>query len=163
MIVKPQEEHAWLERFVGEWSSECEATPTPGQPGQVSRGVFSGRMLGGLWLLGEGHGDGAQDEAWGSLLTLGYDPEARRYVGSFIGSRMSHHWVYTGQREGDRLALVTHGPSLDGQGMSAYQDVVELLEPDHWVMKSSVQGAEGSWHTFMTAHFHQGEGSGPAA
>jgi len=28
------------------------------------------------------------------MMTLGYDPQKKRYLGTWIGSMMSHLWVY---------------------------------------------------------------------
>ncbi len=35
-------------------------------------------------------------------MTLGYNPDTKRYLGTWIGSMMTHMWVYDGVIEGRR-------------------------------------------------------------
>ena len=39
MNAEPQKEHQWLQRLVGEWTYENEATMSPDQPAEVCRGT----------------------------------------------------------------------------------------------------------------------------
>ena len=47
-------------------------------------------------------------------MTLGYDPVQKRFVGTFIGSMMTHMWIYNGTLDaaGKVLTLDTEGPGL---------------------------------------------------
>ena len=67
MNTEPQKEHGWLQKLVGEWTSEAEATMEPGKPPETFRGTESVRSLGGLWVLAEGQGEmpggGTADDA----------------------------------------------------------------------------------------------------
>ncbi len=57
MKPEPQKEHEWLQRFVGEWTFEGEATMEPGKPPAKFSGTESVRSLGGFWILAEGQGE----------------------------------------------------------------------------------------------------------
>src|SRR5687767_5350132 len=74
----PVKEHAWLQQLVGEWESEMEVFMVPGQPAVKGKGSEVVRMLGGFWLVGEGKGE-MMGMKMSSLLTLGYDPEKKKY------------------------------------------------------------------------------------
>ena len=54
MHAKPQKEHKWLEKLVGEWTSVAEMSMSPGEPPMKFNGTETVRPLGGLWILGEG-------------------------------------------------------------------------------------------------------------
>src|SRR6266542_7081305 len=97
MKTEPQKEHQWLQKLVGEWTFEAEATMGPGKPTERAEGTESVRSLGGLWFLAEGQGEMPGGGAATTLMTLGYDPQKKRYVGAWIGSMMTHLWVYDGE------------------------------------------------------------------
>jgi len=91
-------------------------------------------------------------------MTLGYDPQKKRYVGTFIGSMMTHLWVYDGALDAAErvLTLDAEGPSMAAEGkMAKYQDVIELKSDDHRMLTSHVLGDDGTWHQFMTANYRR--------
>ena len=155
MKAEPQKEHHWLEKFLGEWTSEMDATMGPDKPPEKFRGTESVRSIGGLWVACEGQPNGGGAT---TIMTLGYDPAKRRYVGTVIGSMMTHMWVYEGELDetGKVLTLSTEGPSIAGDGkMAKYRDVIEWRGDDHRVLTSHFQDGEGKWHAFMEAHYRR--------
>ena len=89
-MLPPVKQHEWLQQFVGEWNVEVEVTTEPGKPPIRGKGTESTRMLGGFWVVAEGEGE--MDGTPGtirSLLTLGYDSNAKKYVGTWIDSMNS--------------------------------------------------------------------------
>ncbi|HSJ14404.1 MAG TPA: DUF1579 domain-containing protein [Longimicrobiales bacterium] len=152
----PQEEHRWLERLAGDWNYEAEAIE-PGKPPQRSTGSESVRTLGGLWYIAEGQGEMPGGGAATTIMTLGYDPATGRYVGSWVGSMMTHMWVYDGVLTADGLLeLHAEGPTFDGSGnVARYKDVIEFRSDDHRLLTSHVQGSDGEWQQFMTAHYRR--------
>lgn len=156
MNAEPQKEHRWLESLVGEWTFETEPT------GQEQPATFAGsesvRSLGGLWIVGQGQGEMPGGGAANTMITLGFDPDRKRFVGSWVGSMMTNMWVYEGELDasGKVLTLSTTGPAFDGSGeTSKYQDVITVRDADHRTLTSRVQGADGKWTEFMTAHYRR--------
>ena len=157
-MAEPQKEHQWLQKLVGEWTSEADATMEPGKPPEKFQGAESVRSLGGLWILAEGRGEMPGGGAMTTLMTLGYDPQQQRYVGTFIGSMMTHLWVYEGTLDaaGKVLTLETEGPHMASEGkMAKYRDVIEFKGEDHRVLTSHLLGEDGKWQPFMTAHYRR--------
>ena len=153
---QPVEEHLWLQRLTGDWTYSSEAFMGPDQPPVVSSGKERFRTLGGLWYVGESQGKMPGGGDCTMMITLGYDPQKKRYVGSWIGSMMTQFWVYDGFVEGDTLHLEADGPSFSGDGTTAkYRDSMEFLTDDHRVLRSGVQLPDGSWNIFMTAHYRR--------
>ena len=116
------------------------------------------RSLGGLWVLCEGRGEMPGGGAATTIMTLGYDPVKKRFVGTFIASMMTHLWLYEGELDpaGNVLTLDTEGPSFTAEGkMAKYKDVIELKSDDHRVLTSSFLGDDGKWHEFMTANYRR--------
>ena len=156
--IQPQKEHAWLQQLVGEWTYEGECLMEPDQPPMKSMGTESVRSVGGLWVIGEGQGEMPGGGSATMIITLGFDPTKGRFVGTFIGSIMTNLWIYDGRLDAAErvLTLDADGPSFTDPGVTAkYRDVVELVSPDHRVLRSSVLGDGGEWHEFMTAHYRR--------
>ena len=158
MFAKPQKEHDWLQQLVGNWTSEMDCAMGPDQPRQKSKGRESVRSLGGLWTLGEGEGEMPDGTTGKTLITLGFDPVKGRFVGSFVGSMMTHQWIYDGSLDesGTILTLDTEGPSMAGDGtMMPYRDVVTIAAPGHRILSSYTPDGNGGWTEFMTAHYRR--------
>lgn len=161
MFGEPQAEHRWLQRLVGEWIYLVEVTPEPGKPPmEPATGTETVRPFGDLWILGEGQGGMCGLEGtMQSLLTLGYDPQTGRFVGTFVGSFMTHLWVYANGAldAAERvLTLESEGPSMAGDGsLAKYRDIVTLESDDKHVLTSQVLNEHGQWHQFMTMTFRR--------
>ena len=154
----PQKEHEWLGRLVGEWTYENESDMGPDKPKMKFRGTETVRSLGGLWILGEGQGDMPGGGCANMIITLGFDPRTSRFVGTWVGSMMTHLWVYDGTLDaaGRVLTLNAEGPSFVSEGkMAKYQDVITMIADDHRTLTSRTQGEDGTWHEFMRAHYRR--------
>lgn len=68
-----QNEHRWLEKWVGLWSYELEASSEPGKPPQKMAGTELVRSLGGLWIIAEAHSEPTASRVDNSVMTLGFD------------------------------------------------------------------------------------------
>lgn len=158
MPAQPQKEHQWLQKLVGEWTYETEAMMGPDQPPVKSTGTETVRSLGGLWFLAEGQGEMPCGGAATTLMTLGYDPQKQRYVGTWIGSMMTHLWIYDGELDASETALTLNsdGPAMTGEEkLGKYKDVIEFKSNDHRVLTSHMLKDDGQWQHFMTAHYRR--------
>ncbi|MET3889769.1 hypothetical protein ABIE41_000845 [Bosea sp. OAE506] len=158
MFAKPQKEHDWLQQLVGEWTSEMDCAMGPDQPRSKSKGRETVRSLGGLWTLCEGEGEMPDGSTGKTLLTLGFDPVKGRFVGSWIGSMMTHLWIYDGalDESGKVLTLESSGPNVMGDGaIIPYRDVITIVAPDHRMLTSYTPDGSGGWAEFMTAHYRR--------
>jgi hypothetical protein len=158
MKAEPQREHQWLQKLVGEWTFEGEMTMAPGKPPEKFTGTESVRSLGGLWILAEGQSQMPDGNPATMIMTLGYDPQKKRFVGTFIGSMMTHLWLYDGGLDAAEkvLSLNTEGPDMSAEGkMTPFRDVIEFRSDDHRVLRSHMLGDDGKWHEVMTAHYRR--------
>lgn len=156
-MEKPTKEHAWLEQLAGEWEADFEASMGPGQPGMKGKGSEKSSMLGGFWYLAEGEAN-MGGMAVKSRLTLGYDPEKKKYIGTWVDSISHQLWKYEGTVDatGKKLTLDTEGPNMMTPGKTAkYQETIEVKGPDHKVFTSSILGEDGKWFTFMKADYRR--------
>lgn len=155
---EPQKQHQWLQKFVGEWTYETEVTMGSDQPPEKATGTEHVRSIGGLWVLAEGQGEMPGCGHATTLVTLGYDPQQQRYVGTWIGSMMTYLWQYEGELNADETMLTLHseGPAMTGDGkMAKYKDVIEFKSDDHRIMTSHALSDDGQWHHFMTVNYQR--------
>jgi hypothetical protein len=156
--IEPQEQHRWLQKLVGEWSYETQAPGKPGEAPAKMTGTERVRSLGDLWIVAEGESQMPDGSPATTLMTLGYDPQTRRVVGTWVGSMMPHMWVYDAELDpaGKVLALNSEGPSMKDDGtISRYQDVIEFKSDDHRIFTARVQGTDGQWQSFMTMDYRR--------
>jgi hypothetical protein len=151
-LQQPTKEHELLKRFVGEWESTAEAVAGPGIPAMTCKGRNSAKMLGGFWVVIENETDmmGMKIIA---LQTIGYDPEKKKYVATWIDSMFNHKWDYTGTVDaaGKKLTCEAEGPNFMAAGkLTKFRDTYEFKSADHIEAISSMQGEDGKWVTFMT-------------
>jgi len=158
MNAEPQKEHQWLQKLVGEWTFEGECNMGPDQAPVKSTGSESVRSIGGLWVLCEGQGEMPGGGPCTTMMTIGYDPQKKRYAGTWIGSMMTNLWVYDGSLDaaGKVLTLSTEGPDMAAEGKTAkYKDVIEFKSDDHRTLTSHMMGQDGKWQHFMTANYRR--------
>jgi hypothetical protein len=159
MQAKPVKQHKWLQQLVGNWVYETEMSMKPGDPPKKFKGKESVSSMGGLWVMAAGSGEMPGGGKATMLMTIGYDPAKKKFVGSWVGSMMHNMWVYEGVLKGKVLTLSTVGPSWtkDGKvqkGKTAnYRDVITMVGKNKRLLSSFVQGAGGKWTPMMTAHY----------
>lgn len=154
-MPKPQKEHQWLEQLAGDWTAVIEASMGPDQPPMKCEGTQSAKMVGGRWLIADGEGE-MMGQQMTSVLTLGYNPAKKKYVGTFISSCANDLWTYEGtvSDDGKKLMLETEGPNMMSPGeTSKYRETIEITDKDRYVFTSAMEGPDGKWTTFMTAKY----------
>lgn len=154
MKAEPQPEHRWLEQLLGEWSVTSDMEPDSGGIEWVERV----RSLHGLWVVAEGSGEMPGGGAATTLMTLGYDPRRQCYVGTWVGSMMTHLWVYEGNLDdsGKVLTLDCEGLDFETEGrMTRYQDIITIKSPDHRLLTARMLAADGSWKQIMQADYRR--------
>ncbi len=154
MHSKPQHEHRWLRQLVGDWKFEGGSSSSDDR----TEGTETVRPIGDLWVAGEARGSMPGGGDAEMIITLGFDPQKNRFVGTWIGSMMTHLWIYDGTLDaaGKVLTLDTEGPDFSGgTKMVKYQDMIEFISDDHRTLSSRLRGEDGNWHQFMTAHYHR--------
>ena len=151
----PTKESEWLKPFVGEWEVEMESLAVAGMPAMKCKGTFSARAIGNQWIVADSVADpgGVKMVA---VLTVGYDPAKKKYVGSWVDSMQTHMWIYEGtvSEDGKTISLLADGPGFADPAKTAkYKDAWEFKSKDHLVLTASVLGDDGKWTTFMTANY----------
>lgn len=161
MHSTPQKEHQWLEQLVGDWIITSEG-PGPDGETQSVEWTESVRSLHGIWVVAEGGGEMPDGSVGTMIMTLGYDPARQRYVGTWIGSMMTHLWVYEGTLDdtGKVLTLDTEGPDFATEGktggkLARYRDIITIEDADNRVLSAEMLAEHGSWNPIMSARYRR--------
>lgn len=152
MVTPPTKEHQWLQKFVGEWTTESKAEFGAGQPPMQCTGSLSSRSLGEHWVLNEIKGDWVGTPMLG-VQTIGYDAAKKKYVGTWVDNSNSMMWHYVGEVDstGKVLTLEADGPNFADPGKTTkFQDIYEFKSDDEMIMTSKMLGTDGKWVSFMT-------------
>ncbi len=161
MHEEPSPRHAWLQNLIGEWTFTGAATiDEKGEPaeGTACNGVERVRAFGDLWVIGEGEMPAGEGEPMRYRMTLGYDPRTDRFRGSWLGTMMSHMFVYEGELDTSErvLPLHTKGPAFDDPTkMTEYRDIIELADDGTRTLSSECPGPDGAWVRFMRAEYRR--------
>ena len=151
-----ENEHKWLQRLVGSWKFEGEFSMAPDQPAIKNIGTEVVEALGELWTIGHLSGQMPGGEISHSIMTLGYDTQQKRFVGTFVASMMTHLWIYEGalNHSANTLVLDCEGPSFAEEGkLARYQDIIEFVDQDHRIFRSQYMGPDGQWVPFMKSTY----------
>jgi hypothetical protein len=146
--------HDFLQKLVGQWENDSEVITDPSQPAMKFKGTETGRAIGDSWVMLEIKTDSPIGATTG-ILTVGYDSEKKKIVGTWIDSASSYLWTYEGSLDaaGKVLTLDTEGPSPMTPGKRAkFQERIEFKDKDQRTFTSSVQGEKGEWTTFVTVN-----------
>jgi len=149
-------EHEWLAQFVGEWEGGGDAPGPDG--GTVTWSVReTGRMIGDAWLQFDARGEMPGGGPSHTIMTLGYDPAKGRFVGTFVGSMMTHLWVYSGTLDASKkvLTLEAEGPDFSNPGkILLYRDIITKVSDTERRLESHARGDDGTWGPiFMRADY----------
>jgi len=156
--AEPKPQHDWLRRLVGEWTYETEMVEQGSMSAEKCVGTEQVRPLGEIWVVADGEGSTPGGVIGASQITLGFDPQSGRFVGTFIGSLMTHLWVCDGELDAAErvLTLQSTGPSFEVEGQLAqYRDVVEVHSDDYRTLTAYVLGQDGDWHQMMRSHYRR--------
>ena len=156
MDAQPQKQHQWLDKFVGEWTWESECNLGTEQAPTKTIGTEVVRSLGGLWIIAEGV-SGADGNSGKTIMTLGFDSQSDRFVGTFICSMMTYLWPYNGSLDAAEkvLTLDSEGPNFSQGAIAPYKDIIEFVSNDHRILTSQILMDDGTWNHFMTTHYYR--------
>lgn len=154
---RPSRDHEWLQQLVGEWDVRFKMYTHPDQPPAEPAGADSVRALGDYWIVAETT-TMMMGAPYRGILSLGYNPQTKRFNGTWIDSMGGHLWVYQGTLNdaGDTLTLETEGPSLQGPDKTArYREVIQITGKDSRSFTSSTETQDGAWTTILTAEYRR--------
>jgi hypothetical protein len=154
---QPQEQHEWLQQFIGEWTTTSKSVAGDGQPQVEGKGSVRSEKLGEMWVINHMTAEMGPTSVK-AILTLGYDSTKKKFVGTWVDSMMGHLWVYDGELDetGKKLMLTAEGPNfMTGSGTAKYRDNYEFKSADLVAITSEALNEDGEWVTYMTGEMRR--------
>jgi hypothetical protein len=96
-------------------------------------------------------------QPYSAVITLGYDPEKQKYVGTWVDSVTGYLWHYTGEVDAsaNTLTLESKGPCPTRPGLANFKEVIEIKDADNRTVTSSKQEDDSSWTKIMTVTYRR--------
>jgi hypothetical protein len=154
---EPAKRREWLKQLVGEWDLQCKMYIQPDQPPAESAGTDSVRALGEHWVVAEAKST-MMGAPFNGILSLGYDPQEKRFHGTWIDSMGGHLWVYKGTLNdaGDTLTLETEGPCMQDLSKTArYKEIIQVTGKDSRTFTSNIETEDGKWTKILSIEYRR--------
>ena len=155
-MPQPVKEHAWLQRFLGTWDNQGECYMDPAKTTKFT-GSETSRKLGGFWVITEGKGE-MGDMKMSSILTLGYDADKQKFIGTWVDSVSGYLWKYEGNlsEDGNTLTLETQGPCpMHDNKIMSVKEMVEFKGTEDKVFTSWIKNDDGQWNKTVVVNSHR--------
>ncbi len=145
-MPQPSEEHEWLQRFVGEWSTDVKIFMDPDGPPTEVQVAETFRPVGGFWVVGDMESR-TEEMPFSGVYTIGYDSETGNYIGFWIESMTGNLMNYRGSvnAAGDVLTMKAEGacPMRPGE-LTKFREVTEFKSDDYRRITSAIY-VDGEW------------------
>lgn len=127
---KPTKEHALLKKNEGTWDATIKDLSDPSKP-KVTKGVEVNKMTcGGLWLLSEFTGK-MGDETFTGVGTMGYDPDKKKFVGTWVDSMQTYVGLTEGTLSDDGKTMTSWMEGKDPSGNPMKLKMVTKYKSDN--------------------------------
>jgi len=152
----PTAEHQALASEVGVWDAGTKFWMAPDTPPMASKAVETNTMLGGMWLISEFKGDMGGMPFFGHG-QFGYDPVAKKFVGTWIDSMNPHLSVMEGSMDeaNKTLTMMSKGRDPRSGKETLTKMVTTYLDEEHktFEMFAPAEGKEGEWWKVMEINY----------
>ena len=142
---QPTAEHEALKTHAGTWNVACTFFMDPSQPPMEVQGKETVEMFGGFWTQSTFEADmfGAPFKG---RATLGYDPQAKQYVSTWIDTMSPTFFHFTGNFDASGKVLEMTGQAFDCmfQTMTSYRTTEEHVSDDERVFEMFATAPDGN-------------------
>ena len=152
--TKPGAEHKVLEQLTGTWDCKVKLWLDPSKDPMVSDGKVTRKLImNGLFL--EEHVDGKfGGEDFKGLGLLGYDPNKKKYVGSWVDSMGPGMMIMEGTYEEKTKTMTTFSDEVDPKGKkSKFRSVLKMESADHHIHEMFSTPEGGKETKMMEIHY----------
>jgi hypothetical protein len=143
-MATPNENHAYLKNFVGEWNVTTQGWTTPGAPPQTSQGTGEAELLlGGRFVQMEYKGT-MFGQPFEGLQILGYDNLKKKYVSFWLDNTSTAFYLTEGTRDPATKTVTETGlwPDFMTGGNVKVRATTKWLSPDEFVYEMFMTGAD---------------------
>jgi hypothetical protein len=151
--AKPTAEHERLAKDVGTWDATIKSwMGGPSSEPMVSKGVEVGKLMpGGLWLLTEFEGKFG-DQVFHGCGQAGYDPQKKKYVGTWVDSMSTAIMIMEGDFDPDTHTVTMYSKGTGPSGKPYEAKMTSKYEGDDtrvFTMSMKSEDTKGEYAKLM--------------
>jgi len=154
-MPKPSKEHGYLKEGAGTWDYVMKFKMGPDAPETEVKGVETVQMLGEFWAIFDIKTDNMMGMAWHGHGTIGYDPDKKKYVGTFIDSLSPDRMLGEGTLDaaGKVLTMMWEGKDHETGKVGKMREVSERKDKDNGTMTMHRTGPDGKESVLFTINY----------
>lgn len=144
-MMATNENHAYLESFVGEWNVTSKGWMQPGAPPETSENYSKAEMiLGGRFIKMEFKGT-MFGQPFEGLQIVGYDNMKKKYITFWIDSSSTAFFLTEGVRDASDKTITENGvwPDPMTGGTMKVRGVTKVVGPDEFTYEMYMVGPDG--------------------
>lgn len=144
-MMATNENHAYLESFVGEWNVTSKGWMQPGAPPETSENYSKAEMiLGGRFIKMEFKGT-MFGQPFEGLKIVGYDNMKKKYITFWIDSSSTAFFLTEGVRDASDKTITENGvwPDPMTGGTMKVRGVTKVVGPDEFTYEMYMVGPDG--------------------
>ncbi len=144
-MMATNENHAYLESFVGEWNVTSKGWMQPGAPPETSENYSKAEMiLGGRFIKMEFKGT-MFGQPFEGLQIVGYDNMKKKYITFWIDSSSTAFFLTEGVRDASGKTITENGvwPDPMTGGTMKVRGVTKVVGPDEFTYEMYMVGPDG--------------------
>ncbi len=153
-MAQPTKEHEILKEGVGTWDGTIKLFSAPGEEPAESKCTETVELVGGMWLVSKFEGEimGTPFEGRG---TSGYDPEKKKYVGTWIDSVSPTMMLMEGDYDPATKTLTATAEGRDpASGEKViYKEISRTIDQNTRSFEMQIPGENGEYWTMMTIEY----------
>jgi hypothetical protein len=148
---RPAAEHARLREQAGAWKvhSTFYMDPDPSAPPMECEAKETIEMFGDFWLRGVYESE-FMGQAFRGQTMMGYDPEKKEYVSTWLDTMSPTYFDLRGNYEGDTLVMKGRAFDCMSKMQANYRTTQVFRSPDERVFEMFMQLPDGNEFRMMT-------------
>jgi Protein of unknown function (DUF1579) len=143
-LMAPNENHAFLKSFAGDWNVTSTAWMQPGAPPSVSTSTSIGEIvLGGRYVMMKYAGT-MFGQPFEGIQIIGYDNQQKKFASFWIDNMSTSFYLTSGTRDSTANTIDDTGLWPDPMGGSSkIHAVTRLVSPDEFTYELYMVGLDG--------------------
>jgi hypothetical protein len=152
--AKPGPEHKVLDPLVGTWAAKMKMWLEPGKEPTTSDGTMTTKWIMDGLFLEQSVDSKFMNMPFKGLGITGYDPNKKKYVGTWIDSMGPGIMIMEGTYDDKTKTFTTVADEVDPKGKkSKFRSSVKIMSADHHVQEMFSTPAGGKEMKVMEIHY----------
>ena len=146
--------HKVLQHEAGSWDAVVKTWSAPDAEPALSRATETNHMLGDMWVVGVFE-SGSKEATYRGQSQVGYDPVAKKYVGTWIDTMSPFLNTFEGTMQGNQLTMRTKDLDPKSGQQKLTKMVTTYVDKDHKTFESfePIPGKQDQWWKTMEVHY----------